>query len=491
MATESDISSNVDLTTHVVVPQSKLVGIDEGLEEFSRSNPAHKLKFATPVIDLTTKDVVQQLGDGTEASPKLPFVLGGSNELAMDAWGRQKIVQDHSLFSGLWTFNVPNRQWLEFTQPVATPEDGFTESQIIPKDNSSVYSKSTNGMLEVSNLATHNTMLLSKQHLRYQPNRGYLYSTAVILPGPSIIGIRRFGLLNEQSGMFFELEGLGTIWKLSVVRRTTVDGETIDHKADITDRLPQGFDISKGHVFDIQAQWRGVGNIKFFVDLQLIHTANLLGTLTAMSVNNPAMTIGWYCAGPNSIKILAGCVDVSSEGGHHTNKLYTSATTGSELVAATRTGNKAVALLAIRIPKTITYNGEEMLYTRDMVLSALTSFCRDEHTSSMWVGRGINTPNLNALTWSEKPDSYWEYIAEVNGSSALNVAFQADISADADCLDNMFTSKQERDFGDRINFAADPSVSVFFTPGDIIVFAVRPDQSGQLAGITAEFAEEV
>jgi len=62
------------------------------------------------------------------------------------------------------------------------------------------------------------------------------------------------------NGIFFELAGDGTNYTLNFVIRN----HFIDTKYNITNKLPVGFDPSKGNLYDFQMQWRGVGDVKVF-----------------------------------------------------------------------------------------------------------------------------------------------------------------------------------------------------------------------------------
>ncbi len=344
--------------------------------------------------------------------------------------------------------------------------------------------KSVNGYLQVTGTAATNVALVSRRHPRYQPNRGMLYSTAVNIPNPEYVGTRNFGLLGTENGVFFSVVGNGTAWALYIVKRTTVGGVTSDIPVDITDQLPDGFDISKGHVYDIQMEWRGVGDFFIFVDLVKVYTFELLGTLDGMSISNPALHVGWQClnAGANDILLTAGCVDVTSEGGAKSNKLYTSETTGDTLLSV---ANSGTAILAIRLPVFIDYNGDSVRYTRDMILTELTTFCKDEAISSMFVARHTKATALTALTgWDTAVDSFYEW--RTNSDGALNTAFQTDKAN----MHNIFSSRTEKDF----KFShknPDPDHSDYYLAGgDVMVVVLKPD-GNSTAGATLEFAEEV
>ena len=105
----------------------------------------------------------------------------------------------------------------------------------------------------------------------------------------------------------------------------------------------------------------------------------------------------------------------------------------------TTSGGKAI--LAVKLPVYITYNGGTVRYTRDMVLTELSTFCKDEAFRSVYFGRLINTPNLDALTWDVADDSFYEFID--NTAGLLDIAFQLDKSN----MRNIYTTRNEKDFG--------------------------------------------
>lgn len=400
-----------------------------------------------------------------------------TNQLGLDAWGRPKVVNDFSMFTALWTLSVPNRVWLQYNDTGT----GFAEQAAV--DN--VLVKSTHGHLLVTGNSVTDVAIVSKRHPRYQPNRGLLYSSALFVPNPEYVGTRQFGLISTENGVFFEVIGDGTEYVLNIVRRTTALGVTTDTRVDITNRLPAGFDISKGHVYDVQMEWRGVGNFYIFIDLGLTYTFALLGTLDELSISNPALHVGFRCIGAAAgydLTLAAGCVDVTSEGGHRSNKLYTSVNTGTTLLTTTNTG---VGILAVRLPETITYDGHTIRYTRDMILTELSTFCKDEAFRSVYVARLLHTPNLLALAgWSTANDSFYEYIT--NSTGTLDTAFQLDKAA----MHLIYATRNEKDFASS-HTNPDPRTSDYYlTGGDILVVELLSD-GNSTGGATLEFAEEV
>jgi len=407
---------------------------------------------------------------------------GGHSRYSLDAWGRPKAVMDHSLFSATFTFNVPNRVW-EQVDIDNTP--GYNPVQK-PIDNT--YIRSSDRMLSVlsGTSAGAGHVVKTKNFVRYQPNRGQLFSTAIILPNPTASGIREFGLGTAHNGVEFQLIGDGADWDLRFTRRK---GTVVQTDVSLKPFLPADFDPSKGHVYDIQFQWRGVGNYYVFVDLELVYTDELTGTLESLSINDPALPVYFdaICTEEGTeVELLCGCVDVASEGGEEESTLFNSINSGNDLVAL---GNADVdtAVLAIKVPRTLTYNSETVFNSRGAIMDKLAVFCASADTmTKVYVARDYAAPTVDALTWNSIPDSR---MLQLNGDAAgaLNTAFQTDKAGFSQILAT-FSAKDSKTY-----VTNDSKTSDFIiTPGDILIISGTGLQStSQLYAATLYFSEQL
>ena len=82
-----------------------------------------------------------------------------------------------------------------------------------------------------------------------------------------------------------------------------------------------------------------------------------------------------------------GCVDVTSEGGAMDSRQFASISTGDSFVTTSTNG---AATLAIKLPRTITYNGNVVVNTRDVIANKLTSWTRDEASVQVWLARDLD-----------------------------------------------------------------------------------------------------
>jgi hypothetical protein len=376
-----------------------------------------------------------------------------SNELGFDAWGRNKVVTDYSMFHGIFTFDVPNKLWIEYYNGVEQVKTNAT---------------SVNGMLNlVSNGGS--TYLMSKRHPRYQPNRGMLYSNSQLLDGAT-----------------------PTNGKLYAVVRTTIDGITTDDK-----KLIQldAIDPAKGNIYDIQSQWRGVGNIKFFINQKEVVTFNYLGSLDELSVSNPALPLGFECTNlgitrfgqftpsdgmffewafdvAQETNTRCGCVDVTSEGGFKENRQYLSASTSTESGSHPIDGYND-PVLAIRLPDM--FLGK--MNTRDCILTRVSGYSDQKSVMRIWYTR--NGVGVNGGTWGAINGGNVEVSENITSINTAQLQLIHSVRVDQDAT--ISVANPDADHGD-----------LFLVHGDYLVVTIHRETGGDAnAGVTIEMAEEI
>ena len=400
---------------------------------------------------------------GGGSSSSSVSVNTSKNALGYDAWGRAKVVNDISLFHGMFTYNVPVLNWYETVNDIIVPFTNCT---------------SENGELHVRSGGTlfDNTYLRSFRSPRYEPNKGALYSTACILPNPSAVAVRRWGTFTKEAGVFFELE----TGVLSAVVRTTYNSVTTDDKYVID---TTGIDLSKGHVYDIQYQWRGVGNYKFFINLEEKINTGYLGTLTKLSMFNPALPVAFESgnAGNVEVDIIVGCVDVTSEGGINNGKTYGSVGINNETGQVAVTGFNT-PVIAIRSKVTVA----GLINTRDTLALLASAYSDQRSMFRVWATRDFTAITENDQTWVDFGDGHLEYMQYDNPNVGSPMTFD--------------TAKAELVFGSRVNIDETYSTSALFegrteiylTPGDMFTFTVHRE-TGQACnvGVSFEFAEAI
>lgn len=384
-------------------------------------------------------------------------------DLDVDAWHRQKAVIDKSLLHGLWTYNVPSDVWYETVNNVV--------------QSSPTNCVSSNGELKVTAGTTlnDNTYLRTLRNPRYEPNRGHLHSTAMWFGDPDAAMVRRFGLFTAESGVFWELDN-GVLY---AVVRTTYDSVTTDTRYAINTNLlsKMDIDLSKGNVFDIQFQWRGVGNYVFFIGLREVLNTGHLGTVTRLSTFNPAFPIAFESINEGANDPMHfGCVDVTSEGGGDYNLEHGSVTIENE------GGSVPVdalnhPVLVIRSKTTVS----GLINTRDTLIRSVSAYSDQKSIMRLWGTRDFTAITDGTDTWSDYGDGHLEYMV-VSGTASFDIT-KANLRLGARVMIDRTES---------VNLI-DELTKIWLTPGDMFVVTVHRETANQTAnvGATIEFLQEI
>jgi len=388
------------------------------------------------------------------------------NELGFDAWGRNKVINDRSIIHGMFTYNVPVSTWREIIDKVEQP--------------SFVNATSINGKLSLKSTAVldQEVALETFRNPRYRPNRGHLYSTSVFFPNPTANGIRDIGFFNYQGGFFFRLKSDG----IYACTQTTLNGviQPVDENK-ITD-LPTGIDFSKGNIYDIQMQWRGVGDVKFFINLELVYTMKNLNQLTELSSFNPAIPICFRNINKGDIvETQSGCVDISTEGGNISSGTYGSI--GME------NDNGQVAISGLNVPilaiRSKTLIGA-ILNTRDTLALLATAYADQRCIFRVWATRDFTAITENQQSWKDFSDGHLEYIP-------YNIPpVGSPMSFDSTKADLIFGARVDQDQSYSTSALFEGRTDIYLTPGDMFIFTIhRENGNNATVGATFEFAEEI
>jgi len=161
--------------------------------------------------------------------------------------------------------------------------------------------------------------LYSKDKLYYQAGRGIMSKQSIITGDAGIVGCHReWGLRDNDTsnGTFVRLEDTTLSW---VIERDGVETEILASNWD----TPITHD-GDGHIWYIQYEWLGVGNMYLYQDEILVHTYNFIGTSTEFSIGNPDLRLYYYLhnhTATTTSYLKFGCASVISEGGANARRL--------------------------------------------------------------------------------------------------------------------------------------------------------------------------
>lgn len=322
---------------------------------------------------------------GFYPSQAIDLYNGLGSGINLDAWGIQKIVFDKSLFHSLFTFDISPYLW-------NIEEDGV---EVV--NSASTRAISVDGHLSLTSGSTAgNTCILeSRRHPRYQPDRGIKWASSVGFKDASLDGILKAGLIvDEENGIYFKTKGDGLLY-------ACVLSDGIETEELIT--FPFTIDITLGNNYDIQAQWRGVGIVRFFIMnpvtgyLEKVHEMNFLNVLDeTLLLENPALSVSYHAENiTQEVSLWSGCVDTSSEGGIVDRQQY-----GEHSLDRTVTsGSTAGGVLAIRNPA-LAPNGK--INTRDLSLVRVTITADKKSTFKIYQTRDATA--ITGGTWNVHRD---------------------------------------------------------------------------------------
>ena len=161
-------------------------------------------------------------------------------------------------------------------------------------------------------LASSSCTITSKETHYYQAGRGLMIKQSIITGDSGTAGnVREWGLINtaKTNGTFLRLNGTTLQW---VILNNGVE-TVINSSAWDVPVTHNGF----GHIWYIQMEWLGVGDIYLYRDEVLVHTLNHVGTSTEFSIGTPDLKLYYYIANTSNATDLYmkfGSASVISEG---------------------------------------------------------------------------------------------------------------------------------------------------------------------------------
>lgn len=399
-------------------------------------------------------------------STALLFRQGLGSGINKDAWGTQKTSFDHSLLSGVFTFELSNRQVKIFENDV----------EIIGNENSTGAISESGALVLRSGLNVGDIRRIeSLRHPRYQANRGHHYGVSVILPTAQTESIVRFGLGTVDNRVYFEIES-------GVIYACIVSGGILRERQVVN--IPFEIDLINGNIFDIQFQWRGVGDYFFYVgdkadaSVKIVKHIKFLGMLDRLSIENPAMPYFFECVNVGGVQaeLKCGCVDISSENGHRQVKQRVSVDTGDNIAVQ---GNDVV-LVAAQVPNI--FNGQ--INTRDFEVIQIVGSSDQRIIIRGYITRDSTAFNGTLPAPAQLIDSSLVYYLQPN-PSAPSITFDSNKGRSIGSL------RVPANDSKLLSIHTDEQTTTFVAAGDYIVVTATKVQQNAIAGANIILGEEV
>jgi hypothetical protein len=187
------------------------------------------------------------------------YTRSREGEQPFDSYGYSQVSMAHKIADHVFTYSGNNDSFF-----IGTASGGYVEH------NSSLSSN----ILNVSSISGSSVYKTSYISYPYVPGNGTFMSTSLSCGDSGKDGVvRRWGLFDEEDGVYFELDGL----TFSVNIRNSITGLTNTViQDDFDETLPYVLDFSKFNLYWMDYQWQGVGRVRFGIynpdgSRQLLH----------------------------------------------------------------------------------------------------------------------------------------------------------------------------------------------------------------------------
>lgn len=280
--------------------------------------------------------------------------IRAQDSTSIDAFGRWRVSEPCTLFDSKQIFDAGPAFWDEELESGA----GISAAHSVATA-STVFSSTLNtaGVYTRQTFMRHN----------YQPGKSQLVlMTGVLGRSGGGTGVkRRVGIFDDNNGLFFELNGSGS---MSVVRRTSVSGAPVDvpevqaswniDSMDGSGPSEVTIDWSKNQIFWIDFEWLGTGRVRMglvidgiFVGVHQFLNANVLTTVYMSTPNLPLRYQMVTTVASPASTMEAVCASVISEGGvTDLGIIRRASTSGAHVDVATE--NVLYAIVGIRLKAT-------------------------------------------------------------------------------------------------------------------------------------------
>ncbi len=385
----------------------------------------------------------------------------GRNDVSMDAHNKQKIVQERSILHGSFNNHVNDSIWKIYENDV----------RLLNNDDSTTITINADRRLEVASGTNLNdcSTLSSRRSPLNPPNKGHLYSVGIILPNPTGLSQRDFGLFNNENGVFFRLKSDGNMY--AVVRNNSI--EIREEKLNPTFAI----DYSKKLAYKIQISNISFGGYKFLMSNPSngIMTEVLNIKLTEdVSLQTNSLPISYESTNLGEVSsIISVAVDLSTENFDKETRAYGSFAVPNEGIAlSTQAETPAVA---IQISET--FAGK--INSVDIALRRITASVDNNAIIAVYVTNDVSC--FTGTTWTD----YGSHDNIKTAVGTTDLVFTPTIyvkrlhSVRIGANQSYQITNPDETFGD-----------LYLTAGDFLVVSLEA-KNGNIGWLTVEWGEEI
>jgi hypothetical protein len=374
----------------------------------AESRELGQLDQASPAELSATDFAMVQIGDEVKkitVQDLVDAVAGGN----LDAFGRQRVSNPVTLFDSKQVYDNQPLIWSERTAGAGT-------AAVHNANQASV-------TLSADPSVVGNHIRQTRQRFNYQPGKSQLIYMTTRLGGIDPNVIKRLGLMDDENGLFCEVDGangLGfgvrTFTSGAPVDTVTYDGSwSLLNSGDGT--LPI-IDTNDAQIIAMDFEWLGMGRVRFGLVIDgftyWVHEVNTANTGTLVYMSTPVLPLRYEIdsdggGAPGTADFDHVCTTVMSEGGQQFTGIERSISRGTSLTAAVV--GTIYPLLGLRINPAFPNS-----------VFDLTSFSVVTQTASaVYEVIAILNPTVVGLApvWVPVPNSILEADATITAASTL------------------------------------------------------------------------
>ena len=303
-----------------------------------------------------------------------PIIFSG-----VTAFGEQKVAEYRALAAWEFPYNISVLNY------VTVEENGGTVSH-----------DSSFAVLQTSAAADGKAELLTRRQMRYQPGIGGIVRFTAIYDTPVADSIQQVGYGNETDGMFFGY--IGTVFGII---RISGGVTTFIPQSEWSEDVFGAFSPQKLNVYQIQFQWLGGGELRFYIEspgfgvMKLVHRIQYANSAIDVSIRNPSLPIQAKVENTGNTSNLTLKTPSASAGleGNPDNRTLKAIQSADDVKAVSTT---LIPIVSIRNP--VTYEG---LTNRLSIQPLWSYFTNVGVNQAIATFRILLNPTLTDPVWSQ------------------------------------------------------------------------------------------